>query len=166
MLIAIDPGKAHCGVALFDDRGTLIQATCIRAEDPKGSPAERLASLLEEARCLTGMHPEEIFRHSVRQVVVEEMEYHPNRDTSHPNDLLAVQWMGATLGGVLHNHADGPIPVPARVWKKQVPKKIHHPRILAKLSAVERDAMDSKLTKKFRTDMLDAIGIGLWKLGR
>ena len=54
-------------------------------------------------------------------------------------------------------------------WKGQVPKKIHHPRILRSLSEVEReivlDVLDL-LPASTRHNVLDAVGIGLWALKR
>lgn len=49
-------------------------------------------------------------------------------------------------------------------WKGQVPKKVHHPRITAALMPHERGVLPKK--KGALVHVLDAVGIGLWKLGR
>lgn len=51
--------------------------------------------------------------------------------------------------------------VNASAWKGSVPKKIHNSRVLALLSASERAILSSK-----DHNMIDAVGLGLWALGR
>ncbi len=46
-------------------------------------------------------------------------------------------------------------------WKGNVPKNVHHPRIKAALCADEL-----ALIRGASGDMLDAVGLGLWELGR
>ena len=48
------------------------------------------------------------------------------------------------------------------IWKGQVPKKIHQQRILDSLTPAEITV----IPETGRKDTLDAIGIGLWALGR
>jgi hypothetical protein len=49
-------------------------------------------------------------------------------------------------------------------WKGQVPKTVHHPRILTRLTDEERAVIPEGKTA--RKHILDAVGIGLWRLGR
>ncbi len=53
-------------------------------------------------------------------------------------------------------------------WKGQVPKKIHHPRILAALPAADLPAMRAGLrglTEKQAEDVFDAVGLVKWGWG-
>lgn len=52
-----------------------------------------------------------------------------------------------------------------RVWKGQVPKKVHHERICAALTETERTVLDG-WTKRDLKHILDAVGLGLYHLGR
>lgn len=49
-------------------------------------------------------------------------------------------------------------------WKGQIPKEIHHPRIVSQLDEFERKTLPTKKTEL--KHVLDAVGIGLWYLGR
>lgn len=52
-------------------------------------------------------------------------------------------------------------------WKGSVPKKIHNRRVLAALSKAERALLPLRpRAKDHDHNMLDAVGEGLWKLGR
>lgn len=52
-------------------------------------------------------------------------------------------------------------------WKGSVPKSIHNRRVLAALSEEERALLPKRpRAKKHDHNMLDAVGEGLWKLGR
>ncbi len=73
-------------------------------------------------------------------------------------DLIAVATVGAAVASM---KCDFVRYVPAREWKGQVPKDIHHTRILDKLTIEELP-----LASKANHDTLDAIGLGLFQLGR
>ena len=77
------------------------------------------------------------------------------------NDLLDL----AAVVGYCEGRFGGRIErvFPAR-WKGQVPKKIMTARILSKLSPLELSKIQRVGAKDHNT--IDAIGIGLWKLGR
>jgi hypothetical protein len=133
ILIAIDPG-AHTGLAFFRHT-VLIGAYAIK----DGEPLE--------------LRPDD-------QLIIECPEYQKGRRVS-PNDLITlalrvgrIQGRAQTLGAKCEL-------VRPSEWKGNVPKRIHHERILARLTGVER-----VLTEGVSGDALDAIGIGLWKLGR
>ena len=50
-------------------------------------------------------------------------------------------------------------------WKGQLPKKIHHERILAQLTSGERGLLDGMKQKEL-VHVLDAVGLGLYYLNR
>jgi hypothetical protein len=100
--------------------------------------------------------PERIIPHVL---LIELPCVYPGARDENPNDLIQVaravgQWEhAATCARVVH--------VYPRTWKSQVPKKIHNARTLAKLSPEERALVDGA-----RHDVIDAVGLGLWLLGR
>lgn len=53
-------------------------------------------------------------------------------------------------------------------WKRgSIPKRIHHPRILARLTKDERALLLAvKCALSAQHNVIDAIGIGLWAVGR
>lgn len=77
-------------------------------------------------------------------------------------DLFALTRQAGFYAGRLGN---GPHEfVTPQQWKDQVPKEVHHPRITAALMPREREVLPVK--KGALVHVLDAVGIGLWKLGR
>lgn len=50
-------------------------------------------------------------------------------------------------------------------WKGAVPKDVHQVRVLNELTSAERIAL-ADLSKTKRHNMIDAIGLGLWSVGR
>ena len=82
------------------------------------------------------------------------------------NDLIAVQAVGCVYAARMAREVKLVLP---RTWKGNVPKRIHHPRIRAALSPDERDILQIGLDtapKGHHKEILDAVGIGLWALGR
>lgn len=142
-MIAIDPGVKACGVARFDDRGVLRVA--------RYEPVEELHDSLDDF--LYG-----------DSLVVEMPRIYPgsSQQKGDLNDLLnlaaIVGRCEALYGSMCRERV-----FPAQ-WKGQVPKKIMTARILSKLSKVERDCIVHAGAKDH--NIIDAIGIGLWKLGR
>lgn len=78
--------------------------------------------------------------------------------TSDIEDLLIA------TGRIIERYGSHTLVRPAE-WKGQVPKKIHHARILEKLTLAEKELLKS-LTKGALKHIMDAIGIGLRFLGR
>lgn len=145
-LIAIDPGTEQAGFALFEDE-QLVVAELVRE---KGSTKEQRAW---KVACKLGdlCVPD-------CDLVIEHPQIYA-RSTSDPDDLLA---LALVVGGVLSLFKGGEIVRP-RTWKGQVPKKIMTNRILKQLDEKER-LLCSKV--KDNHNVLDAIGVGLWKLKR
>lgn len=94
--------------------------------------------------------------------VVEQMVWRPGDARSNANDLLEVATTGAVLAGQISARVEW---IPALKWKGAVPKDISHARIRAKLSEMETSRIED-VGKKHEKEVLDAIGIGLFALGR
>lgn len=138
---AIDPG-ADAGVACFVD-GALFW--CGVVHEPT---AEQVAGASD--------------------VVLEEPQVY-RRGRGDPNDLIKLarlvgRWeeLGRGAGARVHR-------VRPRTWKGTVPKSIHNARTLALLSSSERHVVEQDLdrvARAVRHNAIDAVGIGLWFLGR
>ena len=145
-LVAIDPGTEQAGFARFKE-GRLTQAVLVRE---KGSTKEQRAW---RVACKLGelCQPEDSIILEYPQIYV--------RSPGDPDDLLA---LALVVGGVLSLQKGGELVRP-RTWKGQVPKKIMVNRILKHLDDAERELCKDI---KDNHNVLDAVGVGLWKLKR
>jgi hypothetical protein len=140
-VVAIDPGK-DLGWAFFAD-GVLF--ACGLAGEPRI----------------------EIFD-GAEIVVCEEPQIY-RRARARPDDLIKLtrivgrcEELARACGATFN------VVKPAR-WKGQVPKEICHRRLEAKLSKLERSVLEADaagVPARKRHNVLDAIGIGMWRLGR
>lgn len=152
MLLAVDPG-ASAGWALF-------------ALDTADGPILTACGLGASSFSVAISGP------FLTQIVIEEPRIYPGGRTRDPNALIKVaidvgRWLG---------HLDAVVPATAprtlvapREWKGQVPKEIHNARTLAKLLEYERLVLDrvlSPLAPSKRHNVIDAVGLGLWAVGR
>lgn len=152
MLVSVDPGVTKIGMAVFKDN-VLISAHLIE----RATAYQTVQSFWEL-----------VVTHGVTDFVCEKMQgYAPGQQKGDQNDLLEVNLTVGRLANQVECHSSANVHlIYPRVWKKQVPKEIMCTRIEGKLSDGERAVIPPKLTKKERLDVLDAIGIGLWRLGR
>lgn len=147
--VAIDPGKWHCGVAVFDDR-LLVMANTIHIP-PGRWRVERLVDtiveylgpvmcqeswIFETPQSYPGMHAREDDLESLRETIAGL------------NDLDRVTRRRSVRPGT---------------WKGNVPKPIHHGRIYKALSTSELERTPPMATSP---DTWDAIGLGLYALRR
>ncbi len=94
------------------------------------------------------------------KIVMEKMETRGAVNA----DLLDVTWQSCIWAG---GFGCAVVAVRPSRWKGSVPKHIHHPRLLEKLSTEELRVLNDhfrtrKTSKKEQADFLDAVGIGLW----
>ncbi len=141
--LAIDPGVKHLGVALFEDE-TLVYATLLKTGD-----AQALSELF--------------FVHGPPDRVVIELPqvYARSKSKGDPNDLIAVAVVVGALTACLKNAEL----IKPRVWKGTVDKSVFLKRILGKLEPGEL-ALLPKLAKSLVHNVQDAVGIGLFAVGR
>lgn len=146
-LVAIDPGVKNLAWAQFEG-GSLAICGLSSEEHPTAHAraVERLCGLCPDTLVLEQMVP---------------------RDLPNAADLIAVSHTGAYVAGALRPTV---LLYPtAQEWKGSVPKRIHHPRIAAKLSEAER-AVVAEVAVRVQASLLhnvwDAVGLGLWGLRR
>jgi hypothetical protein len=83
------------------------------------------------------------------------------------NDLMQLQrcngqWEQAVARANALAQIHAPYPVQ---WKGSVDKEVHNDRVLKRLTPAEREVIP-KLPKSKLHNVIDAIGLGLWALGR
>src|SRR5678809_187857 len=135
MLLAIDPGVST-GWALFKGRDLFM---CAQGDPP--------------------------FIFAVTSLIIERPQVYPKTSTKQANDLIT---LAIQVGGYLARFqgVDSMVVLPHQ-WKGSIPKDIHHPRIWAKLDAAEQAIVDHAWkgrSKKGVTDIMDAVGLGLYAL--
>lgn len=168
-LVAIDPGK-RTGWAMFRDS----RLTCCGYVLPDGS---KHYSRCEQLNKIPG----------AETVLIEQPRWYPHERKIDVNDLLdlavLVGEIKANMGGRCFNSQECDFDellirpevelIFPRTWKGTVPKPIMSQRIYEKLDEGEKKLLPLKRGKKLSTsaadhdhNALDAIGLGLWKLGR
>jgi len=150
-LITVDPGKHLQGIAVFQNM-ILLQAGIVEAASLRGM-TQGLFALCSEFEPAAG--------------VVEIPRVYQQRDwKGDPQDLIAITIRAGISIAALAPFCE-PQCVHPNTWKGNVPKKIHNQRVLDKLNEVELEIVDkSGVTKTKKHNMIDAIGLGLWKLKR
>jgi hypothetical protein len=145
-VVAVDPGLRGCGVAEFSG-GLLLRARYVVNPEKKArGPGAWAMMAIQVTEVVT-----------TPGVFVVEVMQNDGRSMGKVEDVLQVQGVAAwilALGGSVVGYQP-------REWKGSVPKPIHNTRVLGKLTSAERKAIVND-----RHDVIDAIGLGLYYLGR
>lgn len=175
-LLALDPGVRDAGLAVFS-AGELAAAWWLRAEAPPLAPCDvcqqrrspcphsadpaQLAAMLDEARRLAG--PLDGFG-----LVVTEWPYVPGPGRRlDPAPLLDLAGLAAALCCEAVRAGARVLRYAPVSWKGNLRKDRFQCQILASLTERERERVPrSERTGKYRSDPLDAVGLGLFVLGR
>lgn len=151
-LVAFDPGARSFAWARFD--GGALSACGLMERDPLASKwtIRWLESVAEE----------------VGEFVIEVPQVYRERAwKGDPNDLIDVAVTVGRIAGVAAKFERPQTLVRPHAWKGNAPKAIVGARILAKLLTHEAKILhDLKLPRAKAHNAVDAIGIGLWRLGR
>jgi hypothetical protein len=140
-LLAIDPGR-QAGWALFKSRKLAGAGVWQSNIVPKGK------GLLD-------------------LVVVEAPRWYPREHRIDVNDLLDLSIAVGKIEGMMEERGVPVEIVYPRTWKGSVPKEIHNRRVLAALTPQELGLLPKRpRARDFDHNVIDAVGIGLWKLGR
>lgn len=117
--------------------------------------ADNVNAMINKVRCL---HTEP----GASLVIEKPRVYRERQWKGDPNDLIDVALVAGAAGtlGRFHKfvHPD--------VWKGSVPKHIHTKRVLARLDRNELELVQAIRPKSLQHNAIDAVGIGLWTLGR
>lgn len=152
-LLAIDPGKKFLAYAIFED-GRLVEVD--------GIEAEKLSHLA--MRISFKFRP---MAEDFDELVVEFPQvYRQTQQKGDPNDLLFLSMVSGFVIQELFLTPQIDLPSP-KIWKGTVPKSIHNERILSQLDEAESALFDqTKVPTGKRHNLIDAVGIGLWKLNK
>lgn len=156
-LLAVDPGKHHAGAALFIDR-SLVACTLVQASAPHLVAEGVYTWFVDQAVGNPGVDME------VAVLVVEGQQVY-RQSRADPNDLLPLaECAGGVKASVLASQVLAPLP---REWKGSAPKEVCTRRILGKLRSPEVAVLDRcGSPQSLLHNVVDAVGLGLWALGR
>lgn len=149
-LVAFDPGAHSVAWARFEG-GALVRCGFFES---RGSL--HLASAIESAAVGAG------------EAIIEVPQVYQQRAwKGDPNDLIAVALTAGRIAHAVESRGFAASFVRPHAWKGNAPKAIVGARILAKLLTHEAKILhDLKLPRAKAHNAVDAIGIGLWRLGR
>jgi hypothetical protein len=156
-LIAIDPGKTT-GWAVFCD-GDLIRCGADKKADVISSPWWKRPNALLPKKVVFALLNQFL-------VFIETPRWYPH-DQVDTNDLIDLAvFVGEVKSFYESQHCKVELVWP-RTWKGNVPKEIMTARILSKLTPEELAVVPARPRAKTPDhNCIDAIGLGLWKLGR
>ena len=144
-VIGIDPGVTTGG-SWFED-GALVQAGA--------TPADEFL----EFDPLGGIGP--------AILIIEVPRIYPRGGKGDQNDLIDLAVLVGDLRGFYRRAGFTTRLVAPRFWKGTTPKPIHNKRVVATLTPAERAFLPKRpRAKTFDHNMLDAVGLGLFQLGR
>lgn len=152
-MLCVDPGLRGCGVAEFNEH-ELLRAAYVKnpVEFGRGYVAHNGMGGAVAGWC-----------HKASVALIEHPVIYPGsaQQKGDLNDLLDVVAVGASVA----SHYSKPITVFPSDWKGNVPKDVMTERIRRAITDEERSRIE-KCPANLMHNVLDAIGIGLWKLGR
>jgi hypothetical protein len=155
-LVAIDPSTSATGgvgIAFFKN-SILETATLVKPNGSSKTLQKRVIDIVKKAK-------QELELVFINTLVLEYPRIYTQTTDADPDDMLALAFVcGALMEGLPAK--DVKLVRPSE-WKGQVPKKIHNARVVSKLADHEQHWIK---TARNNHNVIDAIGIGLWALGR
>lgn len=159
LLVCVDPGLRGLGLAMFRS-GTLEFATYVVNLDKDGRGPSAHCRLAESVLEFV----EEPLVSEQAHFLVEFPQVYPGPSKIDVNDLLDIAGVASSVTTILSGFGYKCQATLPRAWKGNIKKEIMTERIRASLTDLERGRMVSVGAKDHNT--LDAIGLGLWRLGR
>jgi hypothetical protein len=155
-VLALDPGLRACGWAVFEEL-RLVTCGCARTKGSATGPEQWRKMAVEMHKASLCCTPDGL--------AVEYMQTRKGMSAAHDN-LIQLTWVSGLLAGYLDTEL---LAVPANDWTGGRKKEANHPVIESFLDASElavlRKGMASTI-KGHHKEVLDAVGIGLWAVGR
>lgn len=153
-VMSFDPGKHSVAWARFND-GALAEAGLIRFDNGHGTPD------LTQFRATPAWVP--------TRALIELPQVYGRAGRGgkgDPNDLIDVAVTVGRIAQAIGPHLTAELVRP-RVWKGNVPADVMLARIEKRLDVSELHVVDrAPMPKSLKHNVVDAIGLGLWALGR
>lgn len=158
-VLAFDPGVQNVAMCLLK-AGKVARLELIEASEGQ----QRMFAMVDAVRrALPNQRP--------GKVVIEWPEIYTSTSAwkGNPNNIrdLAAVAFGVACEVEYKYDLYSVLALP-RTWKGNLPKEVHHARILTGLSPAQRKAVNVALTKvapSLRHNLWDALGLALWGLG-
>jgi len=164
--VALDPGIARPGVAVFDDDGVLVHVQTFPNKTKHTDPCTRAIVIGRQAAFFTWPFTEG-YEDRIELVVEWPQAYDARKGKSKPGANQALIGLGAVCGAFA---ADLNLYLVRSVhpaeWKGQIPKKDGNRIIKERVRKRLTEAELAVIPKRLAHDGYDAIGLGLWHLGR
>lgn len=156
MIVTIDPNVRGCGVASF--LGGFLQWAVYVKNPLAGTRAYAVDVAMGEA-VRRAVAERGAFQPEL--VIIERPRVYPGMPKTDLNDLIDVACVGAACA----SHFPNVQTVFPSEWKGTLRKQAMLDRIADKLTPNEQQVVQ-RTNKSDTEDILDGVGIGLWKLGR
>jgi len=162
VIISIDPGLEYFAAAKWDKNGVFLGANFYDIPTTQNDIGKRAVTT---AQLFSGVF-DDLLRNECNVVVFERPVVYP-KSKAPPMDILALYGAVTAMATVVDMRFVRAEFVEPRKWKGNVPKAVFGKRIESRLTPKEQKlAQLDRFPKTQRHDVVDAIGIGLWWLGR
>ena len=150
-LVSIDPGLRGCGLAYWNEDGGLLSVAYVRNPVKIGNgPAAWMGYERTVGSWYTGLTDH--FLSEIPQV------YRAGASKGDPDDLIQLAGVVGVFSALFS--ATTYTGVKPREWKGQVPKDVHHARLVKTLTPEELTMVEASAPPSLRHNVLDAVGIG------
>ncbi len=163
ILISVDPGIRGCGVALFDG-GKLVRAAYVKSPAKTGNNAAACVSMGLAVYSWTDRTAPDALALEWPQVYASRIREGSSK--ADPNDLLALCGVDSVIAALYDLPTAMVTCFAPAEWKGQMSKEACQGRIIGRLSAAELEIVMSVSPPSLRHNVFDAVGIGLFRLGR
>ncbi len=148
-LVSLDPGLRGCGVAWWRVDGSLAHVAYVRNPVKIGNgPAAWMGYA-------SGHIPDTDPEHFISEV---PQVYRAGSSKGDPDDLIQLAGVVGVFSAIFS--ATTYWGVKPREWKGQVPKDVHHARLVKTLSEAELKMVEAAAPPSLRHNVLDAVGLG------
>ena len=170
VIISIDPGVRGCGVSLFVG-GQLVAASYVPGIGGHANPLLECANEVVgqiDTWGVTAKNMEEyemspIPRANIAVIEVPQI-YREAQQKGAQEDLIRLAIVVGTVAHAIEDYCHSILFIEPHDWKGNTPKDISETRTRGKLSPEELQCVEDAGAKQHNT--WDAIGIGLWRVGR
>jgi hypothetical protein len=150
-LVSLDPGLRGCGVAWWHANGSLAHVAYLHNSVKKGDgPAAWMGY-----DWITGFWYTTKVEHFISEV---PQVYRAGASKGDPDDLIQLAGVVGVFSALFS--ATTYTGVKPREWKGQVPKDVHHARLVKTLTPEELAMVEASAPPSLRHNVLDAVGIG------